>query len=319
MSVKRNISILVGIIGVLILLLSASIGYIIHKIELPESGKAISDNSRIIKEIKELKNLYDAKISDKTTTYMNMQIQKDSIEKLVKTLENSKSNEASLLKYKTEFKNLESKMRILVDEIVVLKNKKTIAVVKKESSFNENSIVKTTRIVAKSEVTPIKTVKSNNEAIVNSKSDFVPEIQTKSTAEIPVSKTKKNSKLSLSNVRALGFSSKSGNKKTETTEASKTDLIKISFNINENNDVEKGERTFYFQVINSNNNVMGKRITEYFDNESLTYSFSKSFDYENKSVQVSQEFFNSNFEKGYYFINIFDRNELVGKTSILLK
>lgn len=319
MSVNRNISILIGIIGVLILLLSGSIGYIIYQTEDFSKNDKVTNNSKILKEISELKSLYDAKIADKTNSYVNLQIQKDSIETLLKALENSKENEHYLLKYKTEFHNLESKMKILVDEIVVLKSRKTKAVVKKEVLVAENTSDKSKTSVVKKELQIKKAEKNNNEVLTTSKLDNSVENPVKSTPEIQKSKVKKNSRLALSNVKAMAFSSKSASKKVETVDASKTDFIKISFDLKENQDVENGEKTFYFQVINSNNNVMGKRITEYFDRESLTYSFSKTFSYDNQSVQISQEFFDSNFSKGYYFINIFDRNELVGKTSILLK
>ena len=122
-----------------------------------------------------------------------------------------------------------------------------------------------------------------------------------------------------SDVAVAAYNSRSSSKKIITDIASRTDFIKISFTIDGNENFSNENKTYYFQILDSNNNVMGKRITEYFDSESLTYSFSRLFSYDGQSVKVSQEFLNSNFEKGYYFINIFDRDNLVGKTSLLLK
>ncbi len=316
MSTKRNISILVGIIGILILLLTASMGYILANNDNWLKEDTSDKNSKVLKEIRELKSLYDAKIADKTNNFMVLQMQKDSIQNLLSQLEDSKMNEASLLKYKTEFKNLEGKMTVLVDEINILKSKKTKIVLKKEAQIAENIPQKTKNVGNKKSVVKKPVLK---EEVMLSKHSSVAEIPSKTVTEIPVAKTKKNSKLSLSNIKAQAFTSKSASKKVETNYASNADLIKISFSLNENPDVESGERTFYFQILNSNNNVMGKRITEYFDSESLTYSFSKSFNYDNQSITISQDFLASNFEKGYYFINIFERDQMVGKTSILLK
>jgi len=49
---------------------------------------------------------------------------------LVAALEKSKNDAKALIKYKTEYQSLESKMKVLVNEIVVLKNKKTNIVIK---------------------------------------------------------------------------------------------------------------------------------------------------------------------------------------------
>lgn len=333
MSTKRNISILIGIIGILILLLAGSIGYIIATEENASNlnSNDSAQNNKVLKEIEELKQLYDSKIADKTNNYVTLQIQKDSIQALVVALENSKSDANALIKYKTQYQNLESKMKILVDEIVVLKSKKSVAVTKKaikptlesESSTKkllditpnknealvnrkENPILKHEELITKSDVSTTKVSTSKDEPII-SKTENAPR------------RNNKNAKITLSDVKAGAYISKSATKKVPTEDASKTDFIKISFTIDENSNFGEAEKTYYFQILNNKNNVMGKRITEYFDNEALTYSFSKSFNYEGQTVQVSQEFLSSNFEKGYYFVNIFDRDVPVGKTSFLLK
>lgn len=330
MSIQKNISILVGIIGVLILLLAASVGYIISNENSSPITKSESviDDLKILKEIDELRKIYDAKIADKTNNYIALQIKKDSIEHLVIALENSKTDANSLLKYKTQYKDLESKMKFLVTEIVELKSKKNKALSKKEVSITKDSDAKNRveNIYTKPEPLTVK------REIIQSKLDqiFKPKTLIPTTTvvkvdkpqekvEVVVKKSEKNARISLSDVKAGAYISKSATKKVPTDEANKADFIKITFRIDGNPNAEAGEKTYYFQILNNNNNVMGKRITEYFDNETLTYSFSKSFNYESQSIQVSQEFLSSNFEKGYYFVNIFDRDELVGKTSFQLK
>jgi hypothetical protein len=123
----------------------------------------------------------------------------------------------------------------------------------------------------------------------------------------------------MSNVKAGAFISKSASKQEETTNASRADLLKITFTLDGNPNAKAGDKTYYFQIINGKNNVLGKRVTEFFDNESLTYSFKKSFDYNNESTTITQEFLQEEFQKGVYFINIFDRDDLVGKASFTLK
>jgi hypothetical protein len=331
MSTKRNISILIGIIGILILLLAGSIGYIIanENYKSKSNGEFSVDNSKVLKEIEELKQLYDAKIADKTNNYISLQIQKDSIENLVSALENSKSDANALVKYKTQYKNLESKMKILVNEIVVLKSRKTSAITKKSVAIVNDSPTKNNSEItaAKTEIIPNKKENPNSKIeqtivkpeIVSPKTVVVKEDKPAEKNEIISKKSDKNSRITLSDVKASAYISKSAIKKIPTDDAGRADLIKISFTIDGNSNESAGEKTYYFQILSNKNNVMGKRITEYFDNEALTYSFSKSFNYDSQAVQVSQEFLSASFEKGYYFVNIFDRDQLVGKASFQLK
>ena len=59
--------------------------------------------------------------------------------------------------------------------------------------------------------------------------------------------------------------------------------------------------------------------TATFGENSLTYSFITTVQYENKSVQVTENLPGKDFAKGTYFVNVFDKNELVSKTSFTLK
>lgn len=335
MSSKRSTTILVGIIGVLLMLLAGSIGYIVGN-KIPDdanTGKSssIAEDEKIMKEIEELKALYDSKIADKTNSYNALQTEKERVESLVMELEKTKNDANALLKYKTEYNNLESKMKVLVNEIVVLKNKKSKVFNKVEkpkiliTEQTPNNTISKSEIVASKKETAVavKTEPSNSKSdgffnkVVASKE----EVPVKK--EIPVAKKEaplvKYSRVTMSNVKAGAYISKSASKQIETNVSSKADLIKITFTLDENPNAKPGEKMYYFQIINNRNNVLGKRVTEFFDDESLTYSFKRSFDYDNQSVQISQEFLYSEFEKGVYYVNIFDRNELVGKSSFTLK
>ena len=73
------------------------------------------------------------------------------------------------------------------------------------------------------------------------------------------------------------------------------------------------------QVIDSKNNVLGEKKTINFDSMNLTYSFTSTVKYENKTVQVSENLPGKDFQPGTYFINVFDKGELVSKSSFNLK
>lgn len=334
MSNKKSVPILIGIIGLLLILLAGSIGYILggnsfNSISEPSSN---SNDKKVLQEIEELKLMYDTKIADKTNTYKALQEEKERVKMLVLELEKTKGDANSLIKYKTEYQNLESKMKVLVDEIVVLKGKKSKVVsktpkpkpTKEITNSTEIAIPKTDNVVpkkeiqveAKKEVSPAKQEDVFSK-VANSKPEPIT-VKTEATTQ-PKTSEKKYSKVSMSNVKAGAFISKSASKQEETANASRADLLKITFTLDGNPNAKAGDKTYYFQIINGKNNVLGKRVTEFFDNESLTYSFKKSFDYNNESITITQEFLQEEFQKGVYFINIFDRDDLVGKTSFTLK
>jgi hypothetical protein len=334
MSNKKSVPILIGIIGLLLILLAGSIGYILggnssNAITEPSS---ISNDKKVLQEIEELKLMYDTKIADKTNTYNALQEEKERVKILVLELEKTKGDANSLVKYKTEYQNLESKMKVLVDEIVVLKGKKSKVVsktpkpkpTKEITNSTEITLPKTENVVPKKEVQmetkkEVATVKQEDVFSKVATSKPEPVVTKTETPAQPKSSEKKYSKVSMSNVKAGAFISKSASKQEETTNASRADLLKITFTLDGNPNAKAGDKTYYFQIINGKNNVLGKRVTEFFDNESLTYSFKKSFDYNNESTTITQEFLQEEFQKGVYFINIFDRDDLVGKASFTLK
>ena len=337
MSSKRSISILVGIIGILLVLLAGTIGYIVGNSSIlsNDSNKAtsIADDAKVMKEIEELKAMYDSKIAEKTNSYKALQDEKAKVESLVFELEKTKNDANSLLKYKTEYKALESKMKILVNEIVVLKNKKTnitIKPVKQQIAKTEskpkvdNTNVSLVVAAKKEVVTPSKSesVKPKSDDFFAKKEVSKPNESNKPVTEVkkaPAVKFEKFAKITISNVKVAAYNLKSDGKQQETVASSKADLIKIAFKVDGNEAAKSGEKTFYIQIINAKSNVVGKRITEYFDNETLTYSLSKTINYNNQTQDCIIDFPYKDFEKGVYFINVFDRNDLVGRSSFTLK
>ena len=129
----------------------------------------------------------------------------------------------------------------------------------------------------------------------------------------------KGSKLSVLNTKTIAYKVKGSGKQVETDKASRADVLKVSFTIAENSIAKSGDKTYYVQVIDSKNNVLGDKKTETFGDNTLTYSFKTTVKYENKTVQVSEDLIGKDFEKGTYFINVFDNDELVSKTSFSLR
>jgi hypothetical protein len=327
MNTKKNTSLLLLIIGVLVLALAGCIGYIVGDFNsgTPKT-QPISSNDQVMQEIEELKAMYDSKIAEKTNTFKDLKDQKTKVEALMYELEKTKSDANALVKYKTQYQQLESKMHVLVTEIVALKSGKSNAVTKVKSTrlIDNNESVKTTTF-SKNESTSLKTNDVKNSKKQNGKTSVInqPEIAEENTDVIPEKiQPKEVTKIEdykVSSVKVTGFSIKSSGKQEETESANKVKLIKINFAVSGYSGTNQDTKTYYIQIINSKNNVMGKKITEFFGDKSLTYSFSKSVDLSEGTVMVNQDVYDANFEKGTYFINIFDKSKLVGNSSITLK
>ena len=326
---KKRTSYLLLIIGVLVLALAGAIGYIVGDFNSSKQPtNSISTNEEVMKEIEELKSMYDSKIAEKTTSFQELKEEKKKVASLMYELEKTKSDANSLIKYKTQYQQLESKMRVLVNEIVALKSGKTNAVAKvKSTKLPDNNSVKTTTAFSKKETSTVanpkvtntpkkETPKTNVVTPTNTVNETPVVVQTKVQPKVEEVKVEE---FRVSNLKALAYITKSSGKQEETASANKAKMLRVSFVVSGNSGKNQEDKTYYIQVINSKNNVMGKKITEFFGDKSLTYSFSKTVDVSDGTATVTQDFFDADFEKGTYFINIFDHSKLVGNSSITLK
>lgn len=320
---NKKTSYLLLIIGILVLALAGAIGYIVGDLNSGEKKESVvSNNDEVMKEIEELKTMYDSKIAEKTNSFRELKDQKTKVESLMYELEKSKNDAQAMQKYKTQYQQLESKMRVLVNEIVALKSGKTNAVAKvKSTKLPDNSSVVKTSALNKKETTVVKpntNVVRKEEVKTNLPLNVTP-TETKVVVEEkpqPKAVEKKVEEYRVGNLKIATLSMKSSGKQEETESANKTKIMRINFTVTGTKDDSK---TYYIQIINSKNNVMGRKITEFFGDKSLTYSFAKTVDLTDGTVNVTQEVMNADFEKGTYFINVFDQSKLVANSSITLK
>lgn len=100
--------------------------------------------------------------------------------------------------------------------------------------------------------------------------------------------------------------------------ASRVDDLKICFTLPENAIANTGINSFYLQVINPENNVLGAAKSITFENQTLTYSRVIEFNYESKELDIC-ELLNADVEqivKGNYRINLYNGPIRVGSSSI---
>ncbi len=291
---QKSNSNLKAVIAILAVLLVGSLVYIF---KMTSDAKALqteftstkSEKESVMKDLEELKTRYDAAIAENTSMSDELIAEREKIVNLMADLKKSKGYAASMAKYKNQYIALESKMKTLMEENESLKKDNTKLTTQRDST-----------------VVVLGESRKYNEVLVGQNEEL------SKTVEVA-------QKLTVSNLKTAAYKLRSSGKQIATEKAGRADILKISFSINENKVAKQGDKTYYVQVIDSKNNVLGEKKTESFGSNSLTYSFQTTVKYENKSVEVSQDLPGKDFEKGSYFVNVFDNGELVSKSSFSLR
>ena len=291
---QKNNSSLKAVVAVLALLLVGSLVYIFKltsdaKAQLTELTTTKTEKESVMKDLEELKATYDAAIAENTSMSEELIAEREKVVNLIADLKKSKGDAASMAKYKTQYFALETKMKGMMQEIEVLKTANTKLTTERDST-----------------VMVLGEAKKYNEVLVGQNDEL------SKTVEVA-------SKLSVLNLKTAAYKLRSSGKQIATDKASSADILKISFTIAENKVAKSGDKTYYVQVIDSKNNVLGQKETQSFNGKSLTYSFLTTVKFENKTVDVVQDLSGKDFEKGSYFVNVFDNGELVSKSSFSLR
>lgn len=289
---KPNNSGLKAIIVVLSLLLLGSLGYM-YKLST-DSQNALSlvksEKESVMKDLEASKQSLDEAIASNTTLSDELIAERDKIQQLMADLEKTKGNDAvSIAKYKEETKRVQAKIAVLMKQIEALQ---------KENASLNTKIDSTNTVLTKT--------RSINDTLMSQNDNLAKTVE-------------RGSKLSVLNLQTLAVKQKSSGKQVETDKASRADVLKVSFMIAENQIAKSGDKAYYVQIIDSKNNVLGDKKTETFGEKLLTYSFVATVKYENKTVKIEKDLPVSDINEGTFFVNVFDKSELVSKTSFTLK
>ena len=288
---QTNNSNLKAIIVILAILLIGSLGYMYKMSSDAKTTQSVlvSEKSAVMNDLTALKANYDKAIAENTSMSDELIEERDKVVKLIAELDKSKGDVKSLAKYRDQYRALEKKMAGLMKEVAMLKQANSDLTVERDST-----------IVA------LGKAQTFNDTLV---------IQNENLAKA----VEKGSTVSVMNLRTQGIKERNSGKQIVTDKARRADKLKVCFSLAANTLAKSGSRNYYIQIIDSKNNVLGEKKTETFGDMSLTYSFVTTVPYENKSVDVCELIAGSDFEKGTYFVNIFDKGLLVSKTSFDLR
>ncbi len=280
-----------AVIIILAILLAGSLAYMYKMSSDAKTNQTVlvKEKDDVMKDLVALKATYDTAIAENTSMSEELIAEREKVVKLMSELEKSKGDVASLSKYRNQVRALEGKMKGLMQEIAVLKKENQGLTMARDSM-----------VVALGEQ------RTYNDTLV---------VQNENLAKT----VEKASALTIMNLRTQGIKERNSGKQIVTERARRADKLKVCFTIAENKVAKSGDKLYYVQIIDPKNNIIGSKATENFGSEVLTYSFTTSVAYANKTVDVCELVGGSDFEKGTYFVNIFDKNVLVSKTTFDLK
>jgi hypothetical protein len=247
----------------------------------------------ILDSLNVLKLAYDVAILEKTSLSQQLELEKRNVENLIEVIKASKTASSSQIQvYQKQFSGLKATLETKVVEIKNLKsqNKNLLSEIE-----NQNMVMYKQRI--------------ENDTLVSKQRKIE-------------STLKDAGRLVPSNFKVVAVRENKSGKELETTKAKNTDKLKVSFSILGNSIAKTGKRVFYIQVLDQKNNVLGEnKLVEFGNDKALVYSFIVAVDFQGKPANV-YGVLNPNenlFHKGTYFVNFFDKQEIMGSDSITLE
>lgn len=263
------------------------------KLELVNPTKESVAQKSILDSLNVLKLEYDVAILEKTALSEQLAFEKKNVENLMEIINASKNPSIAQIQiYRRQLSNMQTALAFKIAEI------------KKLKSQNKNLLTE----IESQNVVMYKQKAANDTLISNQK-------KLESTI-------KDASKLFANNFKVIALREKKSGKEQETDRAKSTNKLKISFSVNGNAIAKTGKRVFYIQVLDQRNTVLGENKLVEFDNDkALVYSFIVAADFQGKPLNVygilnSDE---NQFKKGTYFVNFFDKQEIMGSASITLE
>ncbi len=123
------------------------------------------------------------------------------------------------------------------------------------------------------------------------------------------------------NFKATGVIIRSSGKEIENDRARRVDDLKVCFTLPQNALASTGVQSFYLQVVNPDNNVLGLKKKQQFDGQELTYSKVVSFNYKSQELDIC-ELIQANEDdivKGTYRINLYNGGIRVSSSELVLR
>ncbi|EKT4548764.1 hypothetical protein JE952_000366 [Flavobacterium psychrophilum] len=245
--------------------------------------------NEIISELKKSKDSLELAISENSLLKTDLIIERQKVTNLLDEINNTNIDLASLIKYKTEINRLKNIVASLTKEKLQLKKNNELLKIQRDST-----------------ILVLTQSKKYNDTLVAMNEDLNRVIR-------------KGSKISIINLKTSTLKQTKSGDLESTDKASRVNLLQITFMVVGNKITKPCEKEYYVQIIDSKNNIIGKKNTKNFGVMILNYSYYSLVKFKNESLEVTAEITLENIKKGNYFVNVFDKYNLVSKTTFALK
>lgn len=248
-----------------------------------------SEKATLTYDLEKLKLSLDSAIADKGHLNKELLKERQRVNELLQQIKKGNLNATQINVFKSNSANLEVRISNLMTEIEEYKKK----------------IEETNSQLTQS--------KASNDTLTNSNKNLSQKLKDAS------SKLSKASKLSFFNFETKTFKKRNSGELVPTEKASRIDIVKISFIIGENELADLQTKKFYIQITDTNNKMIGNNETTSLGENILDYSAIITTKYTKKTTQIEKEIPVKELESGNYNIAVFDGENLIYKTSFILK
>ncbi len=277
-------------IALLAIILSISgFSYYMYNESAETENKLNAEKAVMIDKLTKSKDSIALVINDNTSIKSELLVQQQKISNLIDELKVSKSSLEELNQYKVEVAKLRK-------QVAVLQNDKMELVQKYEALKNKQD---STMVVLES------TTKSKNK---------LEELTVDMNRMV-----KKSAKVNFASLKTETISKSKSGGASYTDNSNKVNFLRLSFVVIGNKQTIPVEKEYFVQVIDPKNNVIGNKLSKKFGPMILDYSYSAKFSYVDTNLDITSGLDMAKAEKGNYFVNVFDKEQLVLKSSFTLK
>lgn len=293
MSTENNSSKFKVLVGVLSVLL---IGLAVYTVTLYNDSKSTvssleQQKVEIETELEELITNYDEIIEDNELKDKDLLAARERIEILLDSVKDSEANVALIQRYKVEVGRLKNERKALfrkADSLIAVNNRLVVERDSTTSVLNETIKV-------------VDSVNMENEALSET--------------------VKRASVVKATDLRGEAVIVRNNGKVVDTRRSSRADKVRACFQLAPNAVAEPGDRTFFVQVINPKNNILGEKGIHKYENGVLNYSKSVNVYYENEELDICAmvDAKEEDLIEGRYIINVFDGGRQIATATMELK
>lgn len=276
---------------VLLLVLLAYWSYTTYQENEEIKGSLTIEKERIEEELKNISLEYTAEIEKGNMLSGDLLDARERITRLRDSVINLEGSVAVMSRLRQELNRIKEERTVLNNRIVELEESNTYLV-----RINDSTLAALNQEIIKSEL-KTETVQALTENV------------------------KKAATLIPTNFTMEGVILRRSGKQIVNDKASRVDDLKVCFTLPENNLAVKGLSSFYLQVINPENNVMGSGNTVDFEGQSLTYSKVVKFNYAGKELDICEllEADVDKITKGNYRVNLFNGPIRVSSSEVVFR